>query len=71
VTRFTSKRDLCVELLTEYITATNEVLDSKDRLPSPKPPSAQQLAASLIDHALKRRESARQPHFNPKDQHRE
>jgi hypothetical protein len=70
VTRFTSERDLCVELLTEYITASNEVVDSKDRLHSPKPPSAQQLAASLINHALNRRESARQPRFNPKDQHR-
>ena len=69
MTRFTSECDLCVELLTEYITASNEVVDTKERLHSRKPPSAQQLAASLIDHSLKRRDSARKRLFTHKKRH--
>ncbi len=67
VTRFTSECDLCVEMLTEYIAASNEVVDTKQRLHSRTPPSAQQLAASLIDHALKRRESTRKRLLNHKE----
>lgn len=69
MTRFTAECDLCVEMLTEYIAASNEVVDTKERLHSHQPPSAQQLAASLINHALKRRESTRKRLFDHQQQH--
>ena len=59
VTRFTSECDLCTELLTEYISAANETVDTKTRLLGRKQPSTRQLAAALINHALKRRDEAR------------
>ena len=59
VTRFTSECDLCAELLTERISAANEIADNRHPLRSRTEPSAQQLASSLIDNALKRRKNAR------------
>ena len=58
VTRFTSECDLCAELLTERISTANEIADNRHRR-SRTEPSAQQLASSLIDNALKRRKNAR------------
>ncbi len=58
VTRFTSECDLCAELLTEYIAAANETIDTKRHAPATEP-SSRQLASALIDHALKRRNWAR------------
>jgi hypothetical protein len=59
VTRFTSECDLCADLLTEYISAANEIVDNKEWLQARKKPSARQLASSLIDNAIKRREEAK------------
>jgi len=55
--------------LTEYISAANEIVDNKERLQSRKQPSAQQLASSLIDRAVKRREYARERLLSHKEQH--
>jgi len=59
VSRFTSECELCAELLTDYISAGNEIVDSKERLQTHTPASASRLASALIDHALKRRNQAR------------
>jgi hypothetical protein len=67
VTRFTSECELCAELLTEYIDAANEIVDTKVRIHSRRQPSSRQLAAALIDNALKRRNQARQRLFSHKD----
>ena len=68
VARFTSECELCAELLTEYIAASNEIVETKERLHARKPPSARQLASSLIDNALKRKSLARKQLFTHKDQ---
>jgi len=68
VARFTSECDLCAELLTEYIAASNEIVETQERLHSRKPPSAAQLASALIDQALKRKNLARKQLFIHKAQ---
>jgi len=66
--RFTSECELCAELLTDYIAAANEIVETKERLHHPGEASASQLASALIDHALKRRSQARKRLFLHKDQ---
>ncbi len=60
MTRFTSECDLCAELLIEYITASNEIVDRKVRAVPAHEPTSSQLAAALVDRAVKRRDQARQ-----------
>ncbi|MBZ5578284.1 MAG: hypothetical protein LAP40_17105 [Acidobacteriia bacterium] len=67
VSRFTSECELCAELLTDYISAANEIVDNKERLQARPPATASQLASALIDHALKRRNQARKRLFLHKD----
>ena len=67
VTRFTSECDLCSELLEEYLSAANEIVDARQPLHSRKPASARQLASALIDNSLKRRANARKRFFHHKE----
>lgn len=68
VPSFTSECELCAELLTDYISAGNEILETKERLHDHREPSPEQLAAALIDNALKRRKRARQRFLIHKEQ---
>jgi len=63
VAHFTPECDRCEELLTEYIAASNQIVETKGCLHSRKPPSASQLASALIDNALKRKNLARKQLF--------
>ena len=65
--RFTSECDLCTELLTDYISAANDIVETKERLHARPEPSAQKLASALIDRALKRRNEARRRLFSHKE----
>jgi len=64
---FTSECDLCTELLTDYISAANSIVETKRKLDRRKPPTAQELASALLDHALRRRNEARKRLFLHKD----
>ena len=68
VTRFTSECEVCSELLIEYITASNEIIDAKKRTHTRKQPSARQLASLLIDNALDRRNRSRKQLFTHKEE---
>ncbi len=45
----------CSELLTEYIAAGNQLIDTKKRLKGRAQPTAKEIASALIDDALERR----------------
>ena len=66
VTRFTSECNRCAKLLSEYIAASNEIVESTEQLHSSGPPSARQLASALIDNALNRKNLARKQLFSHK-----
>jgi hypothetical protein len=57
--RFTSECELCTELLSDYISAANSIVETKQRLHGRKQATARQLASALLDHALRRRNDAR------------
>lgn len=57
--RFTCECELCAELLTNYIAASNEIVEYHDRRQARREPSARQLAAAMIDRALGRKNEAR------------
>jgi hypothetical protein len=65
--RFTSECELCTELLGDYISASNSMVDTKQKLNNRKPASARQLASALLDHALRQRNEARKRLFLHKD----
>jgi hypothetical protein len=57
--RFTCECELCAELLTNYIAASNEIVDYRDGRRARPEPNARQLAAAMIDRALGRKNEAR------------
>ena len=59
MTRFTSECDLCAELLTDYISAANEIIETKSRLHPHRNSSSHRFATVLIDSAIKRKKQAR------------
>ena len=65
--RFTSECELCTELLTDYISASNSMVDTKQKLNVRRPSTAGQLASALLDHALRRRNEARKRLFLHKE----
>lgn len=57
--RFTCECELCAELLTSYIAASNEIVEYQDGRYVRPEPKASQLATAMIDRALGRRNEAR------------
>jgi hypothetical protein len=48
-----------MELLTDYLSAANNVVDTKDRLHNHGQQTAGDLAAGILDHAVQHRNEAR------------
>jgi len=57
--RFTCECDLCMELLTDYLSAANGVVETKDRPRNHGQQTAGDLAAGILDHAVQHRNEAR------------
>jgi hypothetical protein len=57
--RFTCECELCAELLTNYISASNQIVEYHARRPAGPEPSASQLAAAMINRALGQKNEAR------------
>ena len=59
----------CSELLLDYIAASNELIDTKERLHGPEP-TMDELSSTLLDQALEQRSVLRKRLFLHQELHR-